>query len=249
MSRFVMTIGAIMLLGLGVAVGQNSFTAQTQWGEPNLAGVWRAAPLGARSGSEPFDLATLEGLYTPEARARMEGLSAEDDPIRFCYPPAFPRAAMLGHPIQIIQSPGFTFVLTEAYPVSRIIPTTGRGHTEQQYLFPTYMGDSTARWEGDTLVVDVTSFNGQTWLAGSDDRPTNASTGVWLTSDAMHVVERWRRVDADTLEYRATVEDPNSLRSPWETPTVTFERQTVDRIEEVLCQQDDSPETYLERLG
>ena len=76
MSRFSMTIGAVMLLGLGIAVGQNSFTAQTQWGEPNLAGVWRAVPLGARSGSEPFDLATLEGLYTPEARARMEGLSA-----------------------------------------------------------------------------------------------------------------------------------------------------------------------------
>ena len=74
MSRFAMTIGAIMRLGLGVAVGQNSFTAQTQWGEPYLAGVWRAVPLGARSGSDPFDLATLEGLYTPEARAGMEGL-------------------------------------------------------------------------------------------------------------------------------------------------------------------------------
>ncbi len=132
MSRFAMPIGAVMLLGLGVAVGQNSFTAQTQWGEPNLTGVWRAVPLGARPGSEPFALATLEGLYTSEARTRMEGFSAEDDPIRFCYPPAFPRAAMLGHPIQIIQSPGLTFVLTEAYPVSRIIPTTGRAHTEQQ---------------------------------------------------------------------------------------------------------------------
>ena len=86
MSRFAMTIGAVMLLGLGVAVCEFSFTAQTKWGERNLAGVWRAVPLGARSGSEPFDLATLEGLYTPEARARMEGLSAEDDPIRFCYP-------------------------------------------------------------------------------------------------------------------------------------------------------------------
>ena len=246
-------VGAAVLVGPEAVVGQDeavdSASTRTPWGEPNLAGVWRAAPLGARSGSEPFDLATLEGLYTPEARARMEQLSAQDDPTLRCAPPAFPRAAMLGHPIQIIQRPGFAFVLTEAYPVYRIIPTTGRPHTETRYLYPTYMGDSTARWEGDTLVVDVISFNGEAWLAGPEDRPTDASTGVWLTSDAMHVVERWRRVDADTLEYQATVEDRNSLTGPWETPTVTFERQPVDRIDEVFCQQDDRPETYLERLG
>jgi len=243
-----LAVGAATLLGLRVAMAQDEAT-RTPWGEPNLAGVWRAAPLGARAGSEPFDLATLEGLYTPEARARMAGLSAEDDPILQCAPPAFPRAAMLGHPIQIVQNPGYAFVLTEAFPVYRIIPTTGRPHTEAQYLYPTYMGDSAARWEGDTLVVDVISFNGEGWLAGPEDRPTDASTGAWPTSGAMHVVERWRRVDADTLEYQATVEDRDSLTRPWETPTVTFERQAVDRIDEVLCQQDDDPTTYLDRLG
>ena len=134
----------------------------------------------------------------------MTGLSAEDDPTMRCAPPAFPRAAMLGHAIQIIQRPGFAFVFTEAYPVFRTIPTTGRAHTEEQYLYPTHMGDSTARWEGDTLVVDVTSFIGEGWLASPQDRPTNVSTGIWMSSDAMHVVERWRRIDADTLEYQAT---------------------------------------------
>jgi len=255
-----LVVGAAVLLGLRVAVAQSgatdsastesgSFAARTEWGEPNLAGVWRAAPLGARSGSDTFDLATLEGLYTPAALTRMQELSAEDDPTLRCAPPAFPRAAMLGHPIQIIQSPGFAFVLTEAYPVYRIIPTTGRPHTEARYLYPTYMGDSTARWEGDTLVVDVISFNGEGWLASPEDRPTDTSTGVWLTSDAMHVVERWRRIDADTLEYQARVEDAHSLAAPWETPTVTFTRQAVDKIEEALCRPEDGPETYLERLG
>ena len=252
--------GAAVLAGLRVAVQENgaiesaltgtdSFTARTEWGEPNLAGVWRGSPLGARSGRDTFDLATLEGLYTPAARARMNELSAEDDPTMRCAPPAFPRAAMLGYPVQIIQSPGFAFVLTEAYPVFRIIPTTGRPHTAEQYLYPTYMGDSTARWEGDTLVVDVIAFNGEGWLASPEDRPASASTGVWSTSDAMHVVERWRRIDADTLQYQARVEDRNSLAMPWETPTVTFKRQTVDRIEEVLCLPEDGPETYLARLG
>ena len=76
-------VGAVVLAGLRVAVQENgaiesastgtgSFTARTEWGEPNLAGVWRSAPPGARSGRDTFDLATLEGLYTPEARARNE---------------------------------------------------------------------------------------------------------------------------------------------------------------------------------
>ena len=255
-----LVVGAAALLGLRLVMDENgandsastgtgSFSARTEWGEPDLAGVWRATPLGASSGRDTFDLATLEGLYTPAARTRMQELSAEDDPTLRCAPPAFPRAAMLGRPIQIIQSPGFAFVFTEAYPVFRIIPTTGRPHTAEQYLYPTYMGDSTARWEGDTLVVDVISFNGEGWLASPKDRPTNASTGVWPTSDAMHVIERWRRVDADTLEYQARVEDQNSLAMPWESPTVIFKRQTVDRIEEVLCRPEDGPETYLSRLG
>jgi hypothetical protein len=111
------------------------------------------------------------------------------------------------------------------------------------------MGDSTARWEGNTLVVDVTSFNDEGWLASSEDRPTNTSVGVWPTSDAMHVIERWRRVDADTLKYQARVEDQNFLETPWESPSVIFKRQPVDRIEEVLCRPEDGPETYLTRLG
>jgi hypothetical protein len=65
----------------------------------------------------------------------------------------------------------------------------------------------------------------------------------------MHVTERWRRIDADTLEYRATVEDPEMLTMSWETPTVTLKRQSVDRIEEVLCRPEDGPETYLARLA
>jgi hypothetical protein len=156
---------------------------------------------------------------------------------------------MLGQRLQIVQKPGFAFVLTEAYPVARVVPTRGRPHTAEQYLFPSHLGDSTARWEGDTLVVDVISFNGEGWLASPQDRPTNASTGVWLTSDAMHVVERWRRIDADTLEYQARVEDPKALTRPWETPTVILKRQAVDGIEEGLCRPEDGPATYLARLG
>jgi hypothetical protein len=235
--------------GAGGFAGGGSTVAPTQWGEPDLTGVWKGDARGANAGRDTFNLTALEGLYTADARARMKAMSAGDDPTMRCAPPAFPRAAMLGHAVQIIQSPGFAFVFTEAYPVVRIIPTTGRPHTSEQYLFPTHMGDSTARWEGDTLVVDVLSFNGEGWLASGQDKPTNASPGVWPTSPAMHVIERWRRVDADTLEYQARVEDPQTLAMPWETPTVTFKRQSVDKIDEALCRPEDGPATYLARLG
>jgi hypothetical protein len=232
-------VAAALLAGARMTTSTGSFAAKTTWGEPDLTGVWRAAPVGAASGRDTFNLGEARGaVYARGSRTNEDALGERrpDDALR---PPLFPRAAMLGHPVQIIQRPGFAFVFTEAYPVYRIIPTTGRAHTAPQYLFPTYMGDSTARWEDDTLVVDVISFNGEGWLASPLDKPTNASTGVWSTSDALHIVERWRRVDADTLEYQARVEDPKTLTMPWETPAITFKRQAVERIEEVLCRPED----------
>ena len=240
-------LAAVLLTGCREAARENP--AQTAWGEPDLTGVWKGEIPAANGGPGAFNLAKLEGLYSADARARMKQLSAKDDPVLQCVPPAFPRAAMLGQRLQIVQKPGFAFILTEAYPVARIVPTTGRPHTAQQYLFPSHLGDSTARWEGDTLVVDVVSFNGEGWLASGQDRPTAGSTGVWVTSAAMHVVERWRRIDADTLEYRATVEDTETLTAPWETPAITFRRQPAGRIEESLCRTEDGAETYLARLG
>jgi hypothetical protein len=153
----------------GAPASAGASVAKTPWGEPDLSGVWKGEIVGARDGRDTFNLTTLEGLYTADARARMKQLSAKDDPALQCAPLAFPRAAMLGQPLQIIQSPGFTFVFTQAYPAVRIIPTTGRPHTAEQYLFPSHLGDSTAHWDGDTLVIDVISFNGEGWLDLSRD--------------------------------------------------------------------------------
>ena len=242
----VILLGAVAMAAGGQAGKQTP--ARTTWGEPDLSGVWKGQTLGASSGRDSFNLTALEKLYKPAARAKMKAASAKDDPTLRCIPPPFPRAAMLGHQIQIVQKPGFAFVLTEAYPVARIIPTTGRGHTAAQYLFPSYLGDSTAKWDGDTLVVDVLSFNGEGWLASGHDKPAAGSTGVWLTSAAMHVTERWRRTDADTLEYRATVADPQMLTASWQTPAVMLKRQPIDRIDEVLCRTEDGPDSYLSRL-
>ena len=92
-------------------------------------------------------------------------------------------------------------------------------------------------WEGDTLVVDVTGFNGQIWLTDGRDKPTPTSSGVWFTSDAMHQTERWRLIDVDTLEYQVTVEDPKMLIRPWTSPKQIVKRgpPEVDRLGEGVC--------------
>jgi len=124
-------------------------------------------------------------------------------------------------------------VLTEYYHAFRLIPTDGSPHPAD--VLPTYFGDSTGRWDGDTLVVDVTGFNGKTWLADARDRPTPASRGVWLHSDALHVVERWRMTDGNTIEYQAVVTDPKMLSGPWTTPRVTLRRLPLTKIGEGMC--------------
>jgi hypothetical protein len=219
-------VAAALLAGVRMAPSTGSFAAKTAWGEPDLTGVWRAAPVGAASGRDTFNLAKLEELYTPAARAQMKALSANDDPTMHCAPPLFPRAAMLGHSVQIIQRPGFAFVFTEAYPVYRIIPTTGRPHTAPQYLFPTHMGDSTARWEGDTLVVDVKYFTDQTWL----DRAGN------FHSEDLHVVERYTMTSPDHIQYEATLEDPKVFTRPWKISLVLYRRKEQNvRVLEYEC--------------
>ena len=102
--------------------------------------------------------------------------------------------------LQIFQAPGYVAILQEMSNNGvRIIPLDGRPHLPTNIRqFP---GDSRGRWEGDTLVVDTTNFTDKTHFRGS--------------SEALHVVERFTRVDADTILYEFTVEDPKSWTKPW----------------------------------
>ena len=116
---------------------------------------------------------------------------------------ACPAASTTGEPFQIFQRPrDLTLLYQFGHPV-RTIHTNGTRHPDGHIDF--WLGDSRGRWEGDTLVVDVIDFNGETWL----DRAGN------FHSDALHVVERWTLLDANTLEYRATLEDPKVYTRPW----------------------------------
>ena len=197
-------------------------------GKPDLTGVWAPAPGGGDG------LAQLEKLYNQKAQARIQQLGEADDPLLRCLPYGVPRAVVSSPwPFQIVHRQGMMVVLTEYYHAFRLIPTDGSPHAPD--VLPTYFGDSAGRWAGDTLVVDVTGFNDKTWLADARDRPTPTSRGVWLHSDAMTVIERWRLVDADTLEYQAVVTDPQVLTGPWTTPTRTLKRQPFKKIGEGMC--------------
>jgi len=200
---------------------------RTSWdGKPDLTGVWQGAKLNPRA----YGLVELERLYQPTAKATMKTLSEKDDPVLRCVVYGYPRRMATGFPIQILQAVG-TMVLFDNRPhIYRYIPTDGRPHTDD--LFPSYQGDSVGRWDGDTLVVDVNTFNGRIWLAGAKDHPTATVTGGWITSDAMHLTERWRLLDANTLEYQATVEDPKVLTGPWTTPKVPLKRASVRKLED-----------------
>jgi hypothetical protein len=103
----------------------------------------------------------------------------------------------------------------------RIIPLNA-SHPDD--VVSTYMGDSVGHWEGDTLVVEVVSFNDKTWLQG---------TGT-IHSDALHVTERYTRVDKDQINYEATMDDPNVFTRPWTIRNTLMLREGT-RVQEFVC--------------
>jgi hypothetical protein len=194
--------------------GGNSIP-RTPDGKPDLHGIWQVLttaewnlePHEGRPGV-PAGLGVVEGEtipYQPAALAtRKQNFTrrAENDPIAKCYLPGVPRATYMPFPFEIFQTPTHVAVLYEYAHTMRVIPLDGSPHADGLDF---WMGDSRGHYEGDTLVVDVTNFNDATWF----DRAGN------FHSDALHVVERYTRTDADTIQYEATIEDPKVFTKPW----------------------------------
>ena len=132
---------------------------------------------------------------------------------------------------QIIQVPGAVVIHYEMIHAARIIPTDGRAHLPAHLR--SWDGDSVGHWEGTTLVVDVTNYNGKGWIA------TNAAAGRMrgvLQSDALHVVERFTRVSAGTIHYDVTIDDPKMYTRPWKL-AIPLERDDEYRIYEYACHE------------
>ncbi len=116
--------------------------------------------------------------------------------------PGVPRATYMPYPFQIIQGSSPSILI--AYQFAGAARIINMGKTSEA---PTdsWMGWSNGRWEGDTLVIDVKGFNDSTWFDRAGDHH----------SDALHVVERYSLVDTNTIQYEATIEDPNTFSKPW----------------------------------
>jgi hypothetical protein len=139
-----------------------------------------------------------------------------------CMPVAGPAAYGVPYPFQIIQSDKY-FVIFHEYPGTfRIIPMDGGVHTVDPD--PTWLGESIGKWEGETFVIDAIGFNTRTELNG------------YKHSEALHIVERFSKPNADTLQYEATLEDPEVFVKPW-VVTRTFSLKTeAKRIDEFVCE-------------
>ena len=155
--------------------------------------------------------------YRPEALARkkqnQENWLTSDPEIK-CYLPGVPRATYMPHPFQVLQSTKAIFIAYQYAGAVRDIYLKDPGPAPVD----SWMGQSVGRWDGDTLVVDVTGFNDQTWF----DRSGN------FHSDALHVVERYTRVSPDVISYEATIEDSKVFTRPWKMTMPLYRRQEAD---------------------
>jgi hypothetical protein len=207
---------------------------RTADGKPDLTGVWwrgnepalEAGRVGTpRSGPAPAAPvgSTFASLYKPDAAARATKMGDKDDPALRCIP------SVGGPPntniFQLVQTPKMVVFLQETYHGFRIIPTDpGRQHSD--ILAPAYWGDSVGKWEGDTLVVDVTNFNDRNWIS-----PQGV---VSFHSDALHVTERYRRTAGNALEVEKTFDDPKVLIRPY-VEKKPYRLAPFDQVMEAMC--------------
>jgi hypothetical protein len=208
---------------------------RTPDGRPDFTGVWwpgrDITPAtssavyreGERTGIGPRSFGSL---YKPEFAEKAKALSDKDDPALWCIPSIFGPTPLVGNGLvgEIVQTPKVMIQLVETYHGFRVIPTDGRPHRDD--VVPSNRGDAVGRWEGDTLVVDVTSFNDQTWF----DRAGN------FHSDALHVVERYTPIAPNVIDYEVTIEDPNVFSRPWKMRMPLYRRLEQNaQLQEYNC--------------
>jgi len=238
---------ATLVLSASVAIAQEP-APRTADGHPDLSGVWwpgndlRVPPLnpapaagrggqpgGPGRGGPPPRRERFEDNYTDTAKTRARTLSDKDDPALRCQSTAFGTLSVslynTGLVGQIIQTPKFIVFLSETNPTFRIVPVDGRQRRDDQP--PSSRGESIGRWDGDTLVVDTANYSDTNWM--------HAEGEVSFHSDALHIIERYRRINKDTMEVEATIEDPKVLTKPWVVPKQTLKLAPFDQVLALDC--------------
>jgi hypothetical protein len=194
-------------------------------GHPDLSGIWQtmstanwdlqdhpaqAGPffqLGA-VGAIPSGQGVVEGgeiPYKPEAlKQKQQNFQNrwKNDPEVKCYMAGIPRANYMPYPFQIVQTPQTILMAYEYASSNRVINMQSK---PVEASVDTWMGTANGHWNGDTLVIDNTGFNDESWFDRAGD----------FHSDQLHVVERLSLIDPDHMNYEATIEDPQTFTRPW----------------------------------
>jgi len=202
---------------------------RTPDGKPDLSGIWQR-PRGVPPGSGGTDgiAAGVEVLFQPSAeavyKARGEN-NSKGTPSERCLPHGITKAFSVPEPFKIVQTPALVLVLHEEFNHHRQIFTDGRRAPTRRA--PTWFGYSRGTWEGDSLVVETTGFVDDTWL---DFRGHPAT-------DALKIVERYRRRDFGHLEIQFTIDDPKAYRQPWNV-TMGFDLLPDTELIEHICENE-----------
>jgi hypothetical protein len=207
---------------------------RTRDGKPDLSGIWE--PTANKYLRDiAIDLKS-DVPYQPWAKAvfeqRIDGSHSKEDPDANCLPQGVPKIDAAPAPWKIVQNPALIVVVYEAFNLWRQIFLDGR--ELKRDVNPTWMGYSTGKWDGDTLVVDTRGFNGKAWL----DQLGRPST------DALHVIERFRRKDFGHMDIQITIDDPKAYTKPW---TVNQEVHLLpdDELLEFICNENNRDVEHL----
>jgi hypothetical protein len=241
----VKTLFGSLLIATAFAFGQAPAAAvkipRTADGKPDFTGAWQGGGVslyGEAAGNNHATAAIPQTppaarggggrggerlVYKEEAEAKVQAGRAttyKDDPTVKCLLPGIPRIFGMPMPFEIVQTPKQIAMLFESFHGWRLIPFGG-SHGDPD---PSFLGDSIASWDGDTLVVDAVGFNGKIWLDGAGH----------FTDDQLHVTERYT-LNGDTISYEATMFDPPLMNKPY-TQRMTFIRlKEGERPREYEC--------------
>jgi len=210
---------SLVAIGSQAPLAAQSYRApRTADGKPDLQGIWQVmntAAVNLEDHIAVLDMPAGRSVivdppggkipYAPAAAAKQKENfknRAQADLLNQCYIPGVPRVMYLPFPMQIVQTPKYVLIASEFAHTVRSIYMDGSKHPNDVDF---WIGDSRGHWDGETLVVDVTNLNPETWF----DRSGN------FHSDALHIVERITRTDPDLLTYEATLEDAKVFTRPW----------------------------------
>jgi hypothetical protein len=198
-------------------------------GKPNFSGVFSAIA-GPRERRPPIS-------FQPWAEKKHTELVARqrvDDPTSRCLSAGVIRLTSTAFfPLQFVQTPGQLVVLYEWDHFFRVIPTDGRPQAKDPDP-PQSLGHSVGRWDSDTFIVDVAGLSDYTWIDGN----------AGIHSDALHIVETYRMLDADTIRYEADLEDTQAWTKSWHFATTLKRRPAADKLLEYNCAENNKPDDY-----